>query len=294
LVLRTFDHGESDRLVHLYTEKLGRVSAMAKGARRSRRRFPGTLELFALLHVQLVDPPRAALMRLEGAVLERAPEGIVAHLGRYAVACLLVEILDRFTGERESNPDLFHFAVGVLDVVEREEPDRLLALLVLTKTLARLGYRPQLLSCARCGRAVRDGGDRAAFLPRDGGAVCGRCAEPAELRIVPDLLTRLEAGIRTPLRERAGLGLDAEAVCTAESLLERFFRFHVGFELRSAPFLRQTLGFDRLDAKSPHSDNSPSRPTLGAPTASAGLRRSAEFGRAVGPRPSPEPGERQR
>lgn len=258
LVLRTFDHGESDRLVHMYTEKLGRVSALAKGARRSRRRFPGTLELFALLDVQLVDPPRAALMRLEGAVLERAFEGIVAHLGRYGIACLLVEILDRFTGERESNPDLFHFAAGVLDVVDGEQPDRLLALLVLTKTLARLGYRPQLASCARCGRAVRDAGDRAAFVPRDGGAVCGRCAEPAELRIAPDLLIRLETGIRTPLRDRSGLGLDPDALRTAEGLVERFFRFHVGFELRSAPFVRQTLGLDRLDAQIPHSHNSPS------------------------------------
>ncbi|MCZ6822253.1 MAG: DNA repair protein RecO, partial [Deltaproteobacteria bacterium] len=53
LVLRTFDLAESDRLVHLYTEDLGRVSAIAKGARRSQRRFPGTLEIFNLLDAQL-------------------------------------------------------------------------------------------------------------------------------------------------------------------------------------------------------------------------------------------------
>ena len=35
LVLRTFDQGESDRVVHLYSEALGRIAAIAKGARRS-------------------------------------------------------------------------------------------------------------------------------------------------------------------------------------------------------------------------------------------------------------------
>src|SRR5512139_379344 len=175
LVLRTFDQGESDRVVHLYTEKLGRVSAIAKGARRSKRRFPGTLEILSLVDARLVEPPRAALLRLEGAKLAGAFEGITESLGRYAIACQFLELLDRLTAERESLPDLFHFAVGVLDVLREEPPDRLLALLVLAKTLARLGYRPQLVACAVCGGDLPAGAARVAFSPAQGGALCPRC-----------------------------------------------------------------------------------------------------------------------
>ena len=121
LVLRCFDQRESDRLIHLYTESCGRVSVIAKGARRSRRRFPGVLEILTLLDVRIVDPPRASMMRLEGARLAAPFEGLVNDLGRYAIACQLLELLDRLTGEREANPELFHFAVGVLDVL-RVEP----------------------------------------------------------------------------------------------------------------------------------------------------------------------------
>ena len=117
LVLRCFDQRESDRLVHLYTETAGRVSAIAKGARRSRRRFPGTLEILTVLDARLVDPPRAELMRLEGARVVAPFEDLVGDLGRYAIACQLLEILDRLTGEREASPQLFHFALGVLDVL---------------------------------------------------------------------------------------------------------------------------------------------------------------------------------
>ena len=148
LVLRTFDQGESDRLVHLYTEGMGRVSAIAKGARRSKRRFPGTPEISSLLDVRLVDPPRASLMRLEGARLEQSFEELTTDLGRYAIACMFCELLHRLTGEREANPDLFHFAVGAIGVLCGESPDQLLAVLLLAKTLARLGYQPQLLRCA--------------------------------------------------------------------------------------------------------------------------------------------------
>ena len=241
MVLRTFDQGESDRVVHLYTETQGRVGAIAKGARRSKRRFPGTLEILSLIDVRLVDPPRAQLMRLESAKLVGAFEGITDSLARYAIACRFLELLDRLTAEREAHPDLFHFAVGLLEVLRAAEPDRLLAVLVLAKTLARLGYRPQLVRCAVCGNELPAEEGRVAFLPAHGGAVCRNCAGAEESAVPVRLLRALEAGLRQPLRARAELGLDAREVERAELLVERFFRFQIGTELRSAPFLRQAL-----------------------------------------------------
>jgi DNA repair protein RecO (recombination protein O) len=241
LVLRTFDQGESDRVVHLYTETHGRVSAIAKGARRSKRRFPGTLEILSLIDVRLVDPPRAQLMRMEAAKLVGAFEGITSSLGRYAIACQFLELLDRLTAEREAHPELFHFAVGVLEVLRDAEPDRLLALLVLTKTLARLGYRPQLSRCAQCGAELPAAAAHVAFLPAHGGAVCRACAGPAEAAVPVRLLRALEAGLRQPLRARGELGLGARDVERIELLVERFFRFQIGTDLRSAAFLRQAL-----------------------------------------------------
>ncbi len=248
LVLRTFDQGESDRLVRLYTEAIGRVSAIAKGARRSRRRFPGTLEILTVIDARIVDPPRSSLMRIEGAKLAEPFEGLVNDLGRYAIACQLLELLDRFTGEREASPELFRFAEGVLGVIAREPPDRLLALLVQLKTLAHLGFRPQLASCSVCGAEIRAPGPSAGFEPRHGGAVCARCREPADAGVEPWILLALDAGIRTPLRDRAQLGLGAGALRGALGLVDRFFRFHIGAELRTDAFLGQTLPVDRLDA----------------------------------------------
>lgn len=247
LVLRTFDQGESDRVVHLYTETHGRVAAIAKGARRSKRRFPGTLEILSLIDARLVDPPRAQLMRLEGAKLVGAFEGITGNLARYAIACRFLELLDRLTAEREAHPDLFHFAVGVLEVLREAEPDRLLAVLVLAKTLARLGFRPQLTRCAVCGSEPAASVAQIAFLPAQGGVVCRACAGVAEGTVPLRLLRALEAGLRAPLRARFELGLSARDVERVELLVERFFRFQIGTDLRSAAFLRQALA----DAEEP-------------------------------------------
>src|SRR5262245_6786860 len=240
LVLRGFYYGESDRLVHLYTEQLGRVSAIAKGAKRSRRRFPGTLEILTVADVRLVDPPRASLLRLEAARVVEPFEKLAEDLGRFAIACQLCEILDRLTGEREAHAELFRFVVGALGTLREEQPDRLLALLVLAKTLAWLGYRPQLERCGVCSTGLDEASGGVAFDPRHGGAVCARCA-PSEATWPARVLLALERGIRTPLRQRAALGLRRSEVRNAERLIQRFFQFHIGVELRSAAFLAEAL-----------------------------------------------------
>src|SRR5262245_47224864 len=114
LVLRSFDHAESNRVMHFYSEKLGRIGAIAKGARRSRRRFPGALELLSVSELRVTVSPRASLLWLESARLERSFPELVDELGRFAIACQLAEMLERCTAESDGNPRLYRFAIGVL------------------------------------------------------------------------------------------------------------------------------------------------------------------------------------
>ncbi|MDQ3925703.1 MAG: DNA repair protein RecO, partial [Actinomycetota bacterium] len=44
IVLRSIRYGEADRILDLYTQESGLVSAIAKGIRRTKSRFGGRLE----------------------------------------------------------------------------------------------------------------------------------------------------------------------------------------------------------------------------------------------------------
>ena len=48
IVLRSIDYGESDRILTFLTDDFGKLKGIAKGARRSRRRFANALEPFSL------------------------------------------------------------------------------------------------------------------------------------------------------------------------------------------------------------------------------------------------------
>ena len=61
IVLRSWPFGESDKIVSFLTERYGKVTGIAKGAKRSRRRFVNTLELFSLVNLRFQDRPHSAL-----------------------------------------------------------------------------------------------------------------------------------------------------------------------------------------------------------------------------------------
>ena len=90
VLLRSVDYGESDRIVHLLTSDGGRLTAIAKAARRSHRRFPGTLDVFNRLAIDGRVKPRAAMAFLERATLIDPYLGLRANPARYALASFLM------------------------------------------------------------------------------------------------------------------------------------------------------------------------------------------------------------
>ena len=53
--IKTLDYGESDRIVTFYTSDFGKVKGIAKGAKRSKRRFSNALEVFTLSRLIFFD-----------------------------------------------------------------------------------------------------------------------------------------------------------------------------------------------------------------------------------------------
>ncbi|HSC41785.1 MAG TPA: DNA repair protein RecO, partial [Candidatus Binatia bacterium] len=62
IVLRNRPYGESDKIVSFFTDKFGKLTGIAKGALRSRRRFVNSLEPFSLINLKFQDPPHSNLV----------------------------------------------------------------------------------------------------------------------------------------------------------------------------------------------------------------------------------------
>ena len=245
LVLRSNDFGESDRILHLLTPETGRLTVIAKGARRSVKRFGGNLDFFNHLRVQVEQPRPTSMARLELARLERTFHGLREHPGRFALACYVLELLDRLAregGAAAERERLFRFGLGALAWIDGEAPDARMRLLLELRTLDAVGLRPELARCVRCGAALgASDGPALPFRIADGGALCARCRTPedAGLPIHLGTLRALESSLGFELDRLGRIALGGQGLSEAQALLRQFLRFHVGLELRSEAFLDQ-------------------------------------------------------
>ena len=244
-MLRSVDFSESDRILHLLVPEVGRLTVIAKHARKSVRRFGGTLDLFNHLSVRIARKQTGAISRLDQARLIHSYSPLRTDPARFALGCYLLELLDRLAPEGSGRGDaarLFDFALAALGWLATHPPDTRVWTFLELRALDALGLRPELARCVRCGRDQFER-DEVDFHIADGGPLCGACAprQTGLLRVHRGTLRALEQGLTWDLDRLDRLVLSPRALDEARRLIGRFQRFHLGVELQSERFLEQLV-----------------------------------------------------
>ncbi|HWH53690.1 MAG TPA: DNA repair protein RecO [Gemmatimonadaceae bacterium] len=227
IVLHAFDYLESSRILKLVTRDAGVRSVLARGARRSKRRFGAALDLFAQGTAELQVKTGRDLDTLGGFDVTRARPQLAESLSRFAGANTIAELALRFGGD-DTNADLFDTVAATLDAIAASIGDaaRDATLAGAWRVLADLGVAPTIDQCAEC-HAPIDPDAAALFSHPAGGAVCARCGHLA--RSGRTLPPAARAALRGWLGDRAAplTTLDANAAHAHQRLLREFVREHL-------------------------------------------------------------------
>jgi DNA repair protein RecO (recombination protein O) len=174
IVLRVIDFSETSAIVTLFTREFGKISGMAKGARRPKGPFEHALDLLTQCRIVFLRKSSGALDLLTEAKLERwfRPRGrdLASLYAGYYVAELLLEL----THDYDPHPELFDAAVEALAALARGSSAASVVLRFELVALRVLGHLPSLAVCAECGARVAASG-RVTFGLLAGGVLCSKC-----------------------------------------------------------------------------------------------------------------------
>jgi len=176
IVLRSIRYGEADRILHLYTPDRGRISAIAKGVRRSRSRFGARLEPF--FHVDVVLHEGRSDLRTVTSADTIAPHGPLRdHAETLDAAARACDAVARLFETPDPHPEVFQLLLTELDLLNGDHAHASPAngLAFRLKLLLAAGIVPQLGGCASCGARERLRGFSAAA----GGVICESCEATA-------------------------------------------------------------------------------------------------------------------
>jgi DNA repair protein RecO (recombination protein O) len=237
IILRHANWGEADRLVTLYTREQGKMRAIAKGARKITSRKAGHLEPFTQVKLQLARG-RDLFIVTQADTLD-AYQPLRENLVLTGYASYLVELLDRFVYEEGSaNPTLFRLLADSLKRLADGEDTWLAVRYYEIRLLDFLGFRPQLLKCANCGREIKPEDQFFSFSL--GGVVCLRCGQglPHLKSISVETLKYLRHFQRSGYGEAARARPSAEVRAETENLMQAYFTYLLERELNSPGFLK--------------------------------------------------------
>jgi DNA repair protein RecO (recombination protein O) len=171
IVIRRRDWGEADRLLTLYTRERGKIQAVAKGARKPTSRKSGHIELFT--RTKLLIARSRSIDIITQAETSEAYRRLRESLETSTLAHYFAELLDRFTGEAETDHALFDLLSLALAWLCEADDSRLVARYYELRLLELAGFRPELHHCPSCRKQLEP--LKSYFSSAQGGVLCPTC-----------------------------------------------------------------------------------------------------------------------
>ncbi len=183
ICIRTVDFSETSQIVTFFARAAGKISAIAKGSKRPKSPFDGTIEILSHGRIVFSDSTKeklAVLTEFESAY--GGPSFSPTRSNLFVLNCRLfaAELLDKMTDEHDPHPALFdsflQFLQNTQNTPQKHEMITLLILFQLT-LLKEVGLQPVLSYCVNCKTRYekRDARSDFYFSSSANGLICRDC-----------------------------------------------------------------------------------------------------------------------
>lgn len=199
IVLQIRDLGEADRILVVFTPHRGKLSIIAKGARRTKSKLGPYLDHFAEVALHLTRGRELDVVT--SVVSVRQHPNLRTDIDAFGHAAHFAELVRDLTEERQDHPNVFQLLSSSLTLLDEGVDPWHVSRHFELGLLVALGYGPQLFQCVNCQHDLEPRPN--AFSSRLGGMLCHECdsADPGA--------TILSVNAQKYLRTLARSGLGA-------------------------------------------------------------------------------------
>lgn len=169
IVIKTQDYKEKDKLVWIFTREYGRVSLIAKGAKKSVSHLFACTQPFT--YGLYMFRPRQGLSALKSGEVLNNLNGIKRDLYQTASAAYLLELVNQSLRDGEIQPYVYEWTFQLMHRMNEGEDAGILLRIFEMKMTEVFGVKPHVTSCVQCGKEQNLIG----FSVLQGGFLCENC-----------------------------------------------------------------------------------------------------------------------
>ncbi|MBN1847302.1 MAG: DNA repair protein RecO [Deltaproteobacteria bacterium] len=238
IIMRVHEFGESDLLIHFFTSDKGRLKGVAKGARRSRKRFVNCLDLFSLSNLEYELKPKGELHFIHSGKLVDAYPGLRHDFSLLSKASYMIELTEILFPLGVPDSRMFEVLEAALSQLAQGIKADLTLIAFELMAMSLGGYGINLEKCCVCGRDYLSEGI-AAFKVEKGGIACLKCQHISAVspQLSPPTVKALKT-MQSPSPDVFRLLDWAEDLMEEiKPVLKRHRDYHLGKHLRTADYL---------------------------------------------------------
>ncbi|MEG1257032.1 DNA repair protein RecO [Clostridium sp.] len=233
MVLKTQEYKENDKLLWIFTEDMGKVSVIAKGARRSKNKnFSNTLPFCFGEYV--LYKGRGLYTLNEGKIIDSFQD-ILNDYDTLIYGSYFNELID-ITMEEEENYTVFMNLVKCFYLMRNKAVDmELLARAFEVKLLNSIGYGISLENCALCNNKINKS-DYISF--QFYGGICDECEKQHGTKVSGATYNGLKFLKKVDLEKVGRLNLDKATKAEIQKILATFMELNYRRKPKSLSLLK--------------------------------------------------------
>jgi len=238
IIMRIKEFGESDLLVTFFTSDSGRLKGVAKGGRKSQKRFANCLDLFCLANLEYELKKKGDLHFLHSCKLFHAFPGLRSDFTSLSLASYMIELTEILFPLGVTDKEMFELLKNAFLALNKGGKTDILRILFEAKAMALGGYKVNLDKCCGCGRLYAGEG-MAVFKRSKGGIACLKCEQESELSpgLSMDSVKALKIIQSTPWSQAKASDLNNEMISEIKAVFKLHIEYRIGRRLKTAEYL---------------------------------------------------------
>ena len=236
LILRETPYKEADVMLSVLTESGGKLSVLARGAKRKGSRMTAAIQLFTYSEFTMYESGgRYTLNEAEPIELFY---GVREDIVKLSLASYFAEVLEQAADEETIDPELLRLGLNSLYAISKTDmPLKKIKAVFELKVASLSGYSPNLSFCAMCNK----NGNPAMFDIQNGSVVCAECAKGNYRRIDPAVLDAMRFIIGADIKHIFSFRINESSMDMLSDITDSYLKTHFGRNFKTNAFYKSLL-----------------------------------------------------
>lgn len=230
VVLKSINLGESDKIITVYSDTLGKIDMVAHGARKPKSKFMASTQPFC--YCEYVVFKGKNLYTLSDSSINESFQEVLQDLTKLAYGSYFLELVDALNEKENKNVSILALLLKTLYLLINDDVNiKLLRFTFDFKIISLSGYMPQINYCIKCKGRVDDNGF---FSIVDGGVVCSDCKNiNSSYKLNREELQLLQKIKLIKLEDLRNIKYEDNNLVFLQNILLNYIQYYTGKEFKS-------------------------------------------------------------